>query len=320
MKHPGLGKRKKKEKRIIVYGHRFHSVLCVISMVVVLGLYNWTYEAARSAYVLPQVKKQSIYGLVRSPHLSETQIRIVSRQTGVNEAVVRQLLEQGMWRRLLKIQKTYFTPVEIECMNSTPLTVCENVSGEGMREVEWVPLRDGDILITKNSRFLGWRNGHAGLVVDAQEGIVLEAVMLGTDSRLCSLEKWKEYPSLMILRLKERFDQRSGHAMETAGVGEGELLRSEWVSDYAKRQLCGIPYRLSAGVYERLREGIGEKAYVSGGEKGVWPNVRGTQCAHLVWLAYMQSGMDLDSDGGLIVTPSDISHSPYLEIVQMYGY
>ena len=33
-----------------------------------------------------------------------------------------------------------------------------------------------------------------------------------------------------------------------------------------------------------------------------------------------QYGIDLDSDGGIIVTPTDIANSPYLEVVQSYGY
>ncbi len=320
MKHPVWGSRKKTEKIRTVYAKRFRSVLCVISIVVVLGLYNWTYEAAYSAYVLPEVKKQNLYSLVRNPRLSEGQIQIVSQQTGVSESVVRQLLEQGMWRRLLQIQETYFASIEVECMKSTPLTVCEKVSGVESREVEWVPLRDGDILITKNSRFLGWRNGHAGLVVDAEEGIVLEALVLGTDTGLFSVDRWKEYPSLKILRLKEQFVYGSQEDMVSVNRGESTVLRSEWAADYGKGQLCGIPYRLTAGVCERLWERIGGKPNDLPGAIPSRPKVWGTQCAHLVWYAYQQAGIDLDADGGLIVTPSDLSDSPYLEVVQAYGY
>ena len=48
-------------------------------------------------------------------------------------------------------------------------------------------------------------------------------------------------------------------------------------------------------------------------------SVRGTQCAHLVWLAYAAYGYDIDSNGGLIVTPKDIAESELFEVVQIYG-
>ena len=46
----------------------------------------------------------------------------------------------------------------------------------------------------------------------------------------------------------------------------------------------------------------------------------GTHCAHVIWYAYQQVGIDLDSDGGIFVTPYDIQNSPYLEVIQSYGY
>lgn len=69
------------------------------------------------------------------------------------------------------------------------------------------------------------------------------------------------------------------------------------IADYARENLTGVPYRLSAGMWD----------------------APGTQCAHLVWSAYSRFGYDLDSDGGRIVTPKDLYESPLLEIVQIYG-
>ena len=45
-----------------------------------------------------------------------------------------------------------------------------------------------------------------------------------------------------------------------------------------------------------------------------------TQCAHLVWYAYRHFGVDLDSNGGLVVTPPEMANSPYVEVVQIYGF
>ena len=81
-------------------------------------------------------------------------------------------------------------------------------------------------------------------------------------------------------------------------------LRSD-IADTAKELLCEKPYRLLTGVFSPKysdRE-----------------NIAGTQCAHLVWLAYAYYGYDIDSDRGLIVTPKDISESDLLETVQSFG-
>ena len=174
----------------------------------------------------------------------------------------------------------------------------QGVDTEG---TQFVDLQNGDVLITKNSRFLGWRNGHAGLVVDAQNGLVLEAIMLGMDTKLCKIEKWLDYPSFQVLRVKEELE-----------------VPVERVVEYASKHLVGVPYQLLAGVRSRILGSNG--ATVSEKEGGEATVVKGTQCAHLVWYAYMLVGLDLDSDGGWLVTPKDVQESPYLEVVQSYGY
>jgi uncharacterized protein YycO len=45
-----------------------------------------------------------------------------------------------------------------------------------------------------------------------------------------------------------------------------------------------------------------------------------THCSDIVWKVFQSIGIDLDSDGGKIVTPHDISQSPYLYEVQSYGF
>lgn len=72
---------------------------------------------------------------------------------------------------------------------------------------------------------------------------------------------------------------------------------------FANEHLAGIPYNLVAGIFtSKFQEAPG-----------------GTQCAHLVWEAYQSTGLDLDSDGGKIVTVKDLANSEYLDVVQVYG-
>ena len=41
-------------------------------------------------------------------------------------------------------------------------------------------------------------------------------------------------------------------------------------------------------------------------------NEQSQYCSELIWRAYMVSEIDLDSDGGLFITPADIANSPHL--------
>lgn len=41
-------------------------------------------------------------------------------------------------------------------------------------------------------------------------------------------------------------------------------------------------------------------------------------CSELVWAAYYEAGIDLDSDGGIGVYPNDIFESEYLEVVEVF--
>lgn len=301
---------------------RIVSVVIVVFLMSVLIFYSWTNEAVKTAHIMPSVPRVNIDNLVRQNDLSNQELQIVSEQTGVDVATIELLLEQEQGQKLLELQEAYYAPVSMASIRTTPLTICEYVIDEKSEFVQGtsiVNLQDGDIVITKNSRFLGWRNGHAGLVVDAEQGLVLEAVMLGTDTKLCSVRGWEKYPSFLVLRLKEEFQN---------------TYEIEKVVSFAEQNLLNIPYQLHAGIWGRIT-GLFEKEY-SGEEKEQKSQSRntqddeltqiaegalsGTHCAHVIWYAYQQIGIDLDSDGGLLVTPYDIQNSPYLKIIQSYGY
>lgn len=326
----------------------------------VLLYYNWINEAVESAHVMPQAERCDIGSILMKQEYTEEDLQILSEQTGLNESIISDLLQQGREEELLEIQKIYFAPVQIESIETTPITISEWLVDEEGKDTEGMPLvdvRNGDILITKNSRFLGWRNGHAGLVVDCERGLVLEALMLGTESLLCKIDKWESCPSFMVLRLKEGIviGKEVGEPLLSEDIcvcgkseGASSVEIAETVAAYAKNQLVGIPYHLLAGVFEwegyaatspDTVQAAGEgneyasEIIVDENEEETKGNgieteqkpedlsvLSGTQCAHLVWYAYKQVGIDLDSDGGIFVTPYDILNSPYLEVVQSYGY
>jgi len=151
-------------------------------------------------------------------------------------------------------------------------------------------VEDGDILVTFNCHTDVWRNGHVAIVADAKKRLAVEARQLGTESGMFSLDHWETYPAFAELRLKDTDREKR------AAIGE-----------YAGQELLDIPYRLEAGVMARL--GVTE-------ETGT---LAGTHCAHLAWYAYEHFGYNIDSNGGLIVTPKDIFDSKLLQVVQIYG-
>lgn len=295
-------------------GGRIRSVALLVGLALFLLLYNWVAETIPQAYIEPKVEQTDIGSLLAQSEHTESELQIISSQTGLHLEGIQKLLAQGRGRELLQIQQQYFAPVRVKALKSTPLTISEALVDEqgcicyGMPLVD---IQDGDILLTKNSRFLGWRNGHAALVVDAEKGLMLEAIMPGTNSQISPISKWSTYPSFLVLRLKDEYRK------ETADKETD--LRSQ-VADYAAKELTDVPYLLVAGIMERSFSESMATVEAAGSLTKTDKALKGTHCAHLVWYAYKQFGIDLDSDGGVIVTPFDIQNSEYLDIIQTIGY
>ncbi len=279
-----------------------------------LGLYLWVARTIPQAHIYPQVEWVDIRELLVRTETTDADLQILSAQTGLHPRSIQKLLQEGKGLQLLQIQQYYFAPVHMKALHTTPLTISEvlvDEQGNISRGMPLVDLRDGDILVTKNSRFLGWRNGHAALVVDAEKGLLLEAIMPGVNTKISSISKWSSYPSFQVLRLKETHEQT---------IGDTEYFLPKQVADYAIKKLIDVPYQLFAGVFDG---NVWEKTNTIEAvvQEGICGTVlEGTQCAHLVWYAYKQFGINLDSDGGLVVTPYDIQGSYYLDIIQTYGY
>lgn len=248
----------------------------------------WCYRCEQKAYIAVETERINIEAILQKMVWTEADYEVLQSQTGLAPVALNALVEQGRKEEIPDLQEMYFTPIKVRCEPNTIVSKEEYVVDEAGNPVAGMSIpyvEKGDILVTFCSHFLGWRNGHAAIVIDEEAGLVLEAQVLGSPSVVTSLKRWERYPSFMVLRLKDASKE------ERAAVGE-----------YAKANLTGVPYRLTAGLWR------------SGSE-----TISGTQCAHLVWYAYDHFGYDLDSDGGFIVTPYDLSQSENLEIIQKYG-
>ena len=206
---------------------------------------------------------------------------LIERQTGLGRSAADKIRP---WE-LLKYQEIFFRDIDVKCVSTTAVSFEEYVP-EPCAEI--VDVEDGDILYTSAAHILSWRNGHAAIVTDAEKGRTLEAVVIGRNTAYSSISKWEGYPNFRVLRLR-------GASAETRKA----------IAETAERYLHDKPYYLLAGIFPPKSVSA--------------EDITGTQCAHLVWQAYAAHGYDLDSDGGLIVTPKDIAQSGLLELVQRYG-
>jgi len=284
-----------------------HKKLCVLSFLFLLlffGIFLSSKAAEPYAHITPNYPQEEIISVFLKEELNEEDYKKILFQTGLGKQAVDYLrkirpktmnesnMEYNLWKsKVDNLHKKFFEEINFTHKANTPIS-CEEIlideDGNPVNGISFVGLEDGDILVTKCSRIYGWRNGHAALVIDVKNEKTIESVVLGEDSCIQNLRKWKHYPNVMVFRLK----------------GKDQAYRKK-IADWAIQNMENLPYRLSVGILSK-----------KDGKEGKYD---GTQCAHLVWAAYWQFGYDLDGDGGKIVTPKDLANSSCLEIVQLYG-
>ncbi len=219
--------------------------------------------------------------------LSEDQQDLLMEQTGLGQPGLEAVLEDQNGDYLLECQQAWFAQHATVCVDNG-LTSSEELLVDARQPAPY-DLQAGDILVSLNSHTVGYRHGHAALVVEGDRGVTLEAATMGTDSMILSASHWRDYPSFVQLRLKsDRYDAQA--------VGEE-------AADAALEHLKGVPYDLFCGFFLPSLP--------------VQPP-QSVQCASLVWYAYALVGVDLQLDG-LMASPTTLLNSPELELVQAFG-
>ncbi len=245
------------------------------------------------AHITPDYLKSDISPVLAKKELSNTDYETLFYQTGLGRAAIDELRDRypDSSERILLFQDNFFKDIRFVCERNSIISREESVideEGHLIDGTQLAPLHNGDIIITKASHTYGWRQGHCALVIDAANGKTLESVMVGTNSMVQDIGKWTNYPNFIVLRLKNAPEAFTDAIAQTA---------VEYLSD--------IPYRICAGIF-----------FPKYGER---KEIAGTQCSHLVWLAYRWHNIDLDCDAGIAVTPKGIANSPELEKIQVYG-
>lgn len=268
----------------------FFCVICVLFSVFLL-LFAAVETATQMSDAVwaqwtPTYGKSDLTGILskNAAEWTEEDYAEIYAQTGLTKIGADRLLESGQVEKIKSIQESYFLPREVKRDRFAPWTCWEKVN----KAAEFGAVRAGDIIVTSATHVLGFRYGHAALIV-SDGGAIVEANTPGTKSHRTALSVFDNYATFMILRPDP---QKISDEMRLS------------IAKYAEENLLGIDYTVFAGIFSKKNQ----------------QPLKGTQCAHLVWYAYMQFGYDLDSNGGPIVKPQDMANSEYLQVVQVYGF
>lgn len=204
--------------------------------------------------------------------------------TGLSPFASGQMIDLGDFEAVQKLNKMYFDAAPAKKNYILfPLTA-EEKNSNGTAPL--APVRNGDILVSFSTHTADWRHGHLALVTDSDKGIILEHMSLGYTSALTKLKSWGRYRNFAILRYPDE---------KTA----------DKAAAYAREKLIDVPYSIFAGLIKK--------------DKSNEESIESSHCSHIVWQAYKAVGVDLDSDGGNIVTPRDVAMSDELEVLQIFG-
>lgn len=235
----------------------------------------------KNAFVLPDTGRQDITGALAA--YPDVDYAFLFEQTGLGRRAVDEVMAAEGAEGILRFQEQYFARRSYRCEYLFPLTKEESLDDGLGHDIftQLAPLHDGDILISLSTHTLGWRHGHCAIVTNAEAGETVEAVTIFSRTSVQHVEKWTNFPTIAVLRPR--------------GMTDAQLSE---VAAYTRDNLLDLPYRLLAGV-------LGKD----------W----GTHCSYLVWSAFEHFGLDIDSNGGLVVTPEDILGCAELETVQVVG-
>lgn len=217
---------------------------------------------------------------------ANTDYETIFLQTGLGRAAVDKLKAEGNFETVIKAQDHFFATPKIECAPMFDWFTREDRT-EDDEFPGFADLQMGDILVTLSTHSFGWRHGHAGLLID--EYTVLECQQMGTDVSSEGIYYWTNYSNWAVLRPKNVTHEQQ-----------------EAVCEFALNNLIGKPYNILSGIFGPKAPDINDRN-------------TGFYCTNLIWYAWNSLGLDLDSDGGKIVTAYDLLHSDKLEVVQLYG-
>ncbi len=251
----------------------------LIAIIVFTGVNHFT------QHVVAHIKKPFTPDYAKVELTEETDLNTIFLQTGIGENTARKMIANGRFDEILEAQELFFINDEIACEPLIKWFTREDRLENEL--VEFYDLQPGDILVTLSTHTWGWRHGHAAIVID--EFTTVESISMGVNSSKGNIRFWQDYSNFAVLRVKDTTYEQG-----------------KQVADFCERSLLDKPYSLLSGF------GIHKAPDVTS-------NNFALHCSYLAWYAWNEFDIDLDSDGGRLVTSYDILHSDEVEIVQLYG-
>ncbi len=234
-------------------------------------------------YYAPKWEKEDISALLDKENKTEKDYEALFAQTGLGKDALDTLLKSGNKKEIFEFSEQYFGDGEYE---RTMLFFPVVMTDKKAIPTKIAPLQRGDVLVSLSTYTLGFRHGHAGMVLNGERGEILEHFVIGETSKKGRISSFRYYPTLAVLRYKDR-----------------EIAKK--ASDYAEEKLLGVAYNPLSGIIKKDKSGENP--------------VSSSQCAHLIWQAYKAVGADIDGNGGKLVLPQDFLKCTDFEIVQIYG-
>lgn len=261
----------------------------LILIIVITSLFIFHHTVLKyTGYHPISVTQVDLRPILQQNSFTEADYTLIFEQTGIAKPIVDELKTMSHFtEKMLNFQDDYQRKILINGVSLPPLTTEEHLvdtSGNMVRGFELAPYHNGYIFLTKSTHTLGWRHGHAGLVIDEKRGKTLEALHPGSVSMEQDVSKWQYYPTFKMMRLKDV-----------------SLNFLNQIAEFASTHLRGLPYNILG--------------YKTQGEQPI-----DTHCSLLVWQAFNAFGYDLDANVGRFVSPQNIAASPYLETLQIFGF
>ncbi|MBQ3058015.1 MAG: hypothetical protein IJD00_03605 [Clostridia bacterium] len=215
----------------------------------------------------------------------ETDYETIFLQTGLGKAAAEELINEGRFDKILEAQELFFANDKIEC-----IPLIKWFTREERLKNELIPFYDlqpGDILVTLSTHTFGWRHGHCAIVID--DFTTVESISMGENASKGYIRYWQDYSNFAVLRVKNK-----------------TIEERQAVAKFTIDKLLDKPYSIFSGLGFKKVPDVDSKGF-------------SLHCSYLVWYAWNNFGVDLDSDKGRLATSFDILNSDKVEIVQLYG-
>lgn len=286
---------KPKNRKIIFY------IILAVTLILNIVLFALDFSLFRlHSYLnyVPKYEKENITTLLEKDinDLSDADFNNIYHQTGLTKVGINRLCSNSSLsnkkEEILSYQEAlfykdynhsfdYFTPFTGKVkLSSSYLGIKNSVVPHPI-----IPLKEGDIILSSSSFILGFRSGHSMLVTkgsDNPDKSEIINVSIEYDSKEVSGLEFTQRANLMIYRLKDEY-------LQDFTIND--------IVDFAKSNGVGVKYNLVP-------------------KKGI---LNSSNCSTTVYNIFNHFGIDIDGNGGSLVTPEDISLSDKLELVQGFG-